>query len=53
LLICRDCGQVEYFSGDQETMEDLVADLEKKSGYFVQEHWLQFFGICAGCHPDE
>ncbi len=52
LLICQECGQVEFFGGDQETMEELVANVEKKSGYFVQEHWLQLFGMCAGCQAE-
>ena len=53
LLICQECGLVDYFSGDQETLEGLVADVEKKSGYFIQEHWLQLFGVCAHCQLDE
>ena len=52
LLICRECGQVEYFTGDQVTIEDLVTNVEKKSGYFVQEHWLQLFGVCADCQTE-
>jgi len=49
LLICQKCGSVEYFGGDQETLENLLTDVEKKSGYRVREHWLQLFGECADC----
>jgi Fe2+ or Zn2+ uptake regulation protein len=49
LLICQECGQVEYFNGDQETLDGLVTIVEGESGYRVREHWLQFFGVCADC----
>jgi len=39
-------GSVEYFGGDQETLDRLMSDVEEKSGYSVQAHWLQFFA-CA------
>jgi len=49
LLICEECGRVEYFSGDQDRIEGLMAAVGQESGYDVQEHWLQLFGVCEGC----
>jgi len=49
LLICHECGKVEFFDGDLEKIEPLMAAVERQSGYEVQEHWLQLFGRCAGC----
>jgi Fe2+ or Zn2+ uptake regulation protein len=49
LLICEQCGIVEYFSGDSEKMESLIDDVALKSGYQVREHWLQLFGRCENC----
>jgi len=49
LLICSACGRVEPFAGELEKMDGLVVEVEKSSGYRVQEHWLQLFGFCAAC----
>lgn len=49
LLICQDCGKVEFFGGEMEQIEPLMAVVERQSGYEVQEHWLQLFGRCAAC----
>jgi len=47
LLVCHSCGKVEFFSGDD--LKTLVDRVEKKTGYIVEEHWLQLFGLCAKC----
>jgi Fe2+ or Zn2+ uptake regulation protein len=47
LLVCQECGRVEYFSGD--TLDSLMAVVEGESGYHVQDHWLQLFGVCESC----
>lgn len=49
LLICEACGQVEFFSGEDEQIEGWTAALEQESGYTIREHWLQLFGLCAAC----
>ncbi len=49
LLICQDCGQVQFFEGDHDRIDDLMADVAQKSGYHINDHWLQFFGICTNC----
>lgn len=47
LLLCKSCGQMEYFSGDD--LSDLIEQISQRSGYQVQEHWLQLFGLCGSC----
>ncbi len=49
LLICQSCGRVEYFSGDREKMDTLINEVGKDSGFDIQDHWLQLFGVCAEC----
>lgn len=47
LLICRECGQTAFFEGDD--MRVLFERVSRESGYRIQEHWLQFFGLCSEC----
>ena len=47
LLVCQECGLVEFFVGDN--LEALIARVERESGYKVNEHWLQLFGLCEHC----
>jgi Fe2+ or Zn2+ uptake regulation protein len=47
LLLCQSCGQVKFFEGDD--LDDLIAAIAKKTGYRIQEHWLQFLGLCQDC----
>lgn len=47
LLLCKICGAIEYFSGDD--LSELIEETSQKSGYHIQEHWLQLFGVCANC----
>lgn len=49
MLICRECGKVEFFSGENDQIDDLMSQVGEESGYQVDHHWLQFFGICAKC----
>lgn len=50
LLVCRSCGRVSFFRGDD--LNTLVNGVEEKSGYQVQEHWLQLIGICEECQKN-
>ncbi|MFZ5878386.1 MAG: Fur family transcriptional regulator [Chloroflexota bacterium] len=47
LLLCQKCGQVEFFDGDD--LGALTRSIAKKTGYQINEHWLQLFGLCANC----
>jgi len=49
LLVCLRCGQVEFFSGENEKLDTWTTQLEQESGYHIQKHWLQLFGLCAVC----
>jgi Fur family ferric uptake transcriptional regulator len=47
LLICQKCKKAVYFEGDD--LGAFFAQVGKKHGFEVQEHWLQLFGICEDC----
>lgn len=47
LLLCQNCGQAAFFDGDD--LEALTRTIARKTGYQIQEHWLQLFGLCANC----
>lgn len=47
LLLCKQCGQVEFFDGDD--LGILTESIAQKTGYQIQEHWLQLFGLCEQC----
>lgn len=47
LLLCQNCGRVEFFDGDD--LDALTKTISKKTGYKINEHWLQLFGLCAIC----
>jgi Fur family transcriptional regulator, ferric uptake regulator len=49
MLICQNCGRVEFFSGDSEGMERLMSEVSRLSGYRIGNHWLQLFGVCESC----
>jgi len=49
LLICESCGRVEFFSGEGESMDALMASVGKESGFRIRDHWLQLFGRCSDC----
>ena len=49
LLICQQCGRVEFFSGEHERMDALIQSVGKDSGYQINDHWLQLFGLCKNC----
>jgi Fe2+ or Zn2+ uptake regulation protein len=50
ILICENCGLVEYFSGDQ--LDSLISDVAQETGYHVSGHWLQLFGLCMKCQSE-
>jgi Fe2+ or Zn2+ uptake regulation protein len=47
LLLCKNCGRVEFFEGDD--LAALMQSIARKTGYKIQEHWLQLFGLCKEC----
>jgi Fe2+ or Zn2+ uptake regulation protein len=49
LLICQDCGRVNFFNGEDDHIETLMSHVGEACGYQVRSHWLQLFGICERC----
>ncbi|HZD56802.1 MAG TPA: Fur family transcriptional regulator [Anaerolineales bacterium] len=50
LLICQGCGRTEYFWGDK--LDGLMTRVESESGFLIQDHWLQLFGLCVDCQKN-
>jgi Fur family ferric uptake transcriptional regulator len=50
ILFCTRCGQVEFFEGDDLAI--LFSNIAEQSGYLINEHWLQLFGLCSDCQKD-
>ena len=46
-LICTKCGKVEEV--DEDLLETLEADIERKTGFRTLDHQVKFFGICKEC----
>ncbi len=47
-LICRNCQYVVEFPGT-ENLKDLVARIQRETGFLIQEHMLEFQGLCPNC----
>lgn len=47
LLLCQNCGRVEFFEGDD--LDVLTEGIAQRTGYQIKEHWLQLFGLCQTC----
>ena len=47
LLICTSCGKAMFFEG--EDLDALFERVSQESGYKIQDHWLQLFGLCDEC----
>lgn len=47
IMLCQRCRRAEFFSGDD--LAALIAALAQRSGYRIQDHLLQLFGICQDC----
>ncbi len=47
LLLCQVCGRVTFFEGDD--LHALMGSLARRTGYRINEHWLQLFGVCPSC----
>ena len=47
LLVCQNCGRVVPFAGDD--LRGLINSVSRKSGFQIEGHWLQLFGLCSNC----
>ncbi len=50
LLLCQNCGRAAFFEGDD--LDTLTRSIAAKTGYQINEHWLQLFGLCANCRTN-
>ncbi|MBN9390291.1 MAG: transcriptional repressor [Chloroflexi bacterium] len=46
-VVCRCCDQTIEFEGCDFT--ELTAFLEKQTGFKLEGHWMEFFGLCPNC----
>ena len=46
-LVCSSCGKVVDFSGHY--IEKLEESLSRESGFRIEEHPLEFIGVCGSC----
>lgn len=47
ILICTACGMTVYFDGDD--LSALFERVAHQTGFTIQEHWLQLYGLCEHC----
>jgi len=48
-LICSNCGKVVDFSGHGLNLGELEQRLSNKSGFRIDNHLLEFVGLCRAC----
>jgi Fe2+ or Zn2+ uptake regulation protein len=46
-LICENCQSVVEFA--ECDLKDLLASVQRRTGYQVRSHWLELFGLCPQC----
>ena len=55
-LICTVCGKIlDYRDFEKEELDllDKTEDLlERKSGFLIRNHNIEYFGLCKKCRPD-
>jgi Fur family ferric uptake transcriptional regulator len=47
-LVCRECETAVEFSG-MEDLSPLIEHIQQETGFIVEEHLLQFYGLCPQC----
>jgi Fe2+ or Zn2+ uptake regulation protein len=50
LMICTNCGKAVLFEGDQ--LDSLFNIVAKNTGFQIESHWLQVFGLCKACQSE-
>jgi len=51
-LICRRCGQAVDFAGGDD-LKAMITTIETQTGYCIDAHLLQLFGLCPGCRQSQ
>ena len=49
-IICEKCQAVVEFEGCD--LEALFKTVQRRTGYRVQAHWLELFGLCPACRQE-
>ena len=50
VLVCTHCGKTVLFEGDR--LDPLFNSVSKTTGFQIESHWLQLFGLCKTCRTD-
>jgi Fur family ferric uptake transcriptional regulator len=50
-VICQRCNRAVEFHGCD--LGAVVMSVEAQTGFHVQEHWLEMFGVCPACRESE
>ncbi len=48
ILLCRRCGRTVEFPG-AEDLSGLIAQVEQRTGFQVEDHLLELIGLCSPC----
>ena len=55
-LICTVCGKILDYRDFEKEELDLLGKtedlLERKSGFLIRDHNIEYFGLCKKCRPD-
>jgi len=46
-MVCTSCHQAVEFACTG--IEETLAEVERLTGFSIQEHWLELFGLCPAC----
>lgn len=50
-MVCTTCGA--DFTFEECEVDGLLNELARRNGFRVQGHWLEAFGVCSRCHPQQ
>jgi Fe2+ or Zn2+ uptake regulation protein len=46
-VICEKCRSVTEF--DECDLNELLKTVQRRTGYKIEDHWLELFGLCPSC----
>ncbi len=46
-LICTECGRI--YEVEEDLLEDLEKAIERRTGFKIMDHQLNFYGLCPDC----
>jgi Fur family ferric uptake transcriptional regulator len=50
-VICRKCRKAVEFEGC--SLGEVLSEASRRTGYTVEGHWLELFGLCPACRRKE